>query len=138
MVAPRRSARILVVDDDALVRDIVAAILRQGGHEVSFAEDGRRGVEKFRRKPYDLVIIDMVMPGMDGLHALMEMKPRERGIPVIAMSASESTTGVDTLRLARRLGVAHTMGKDFEPGELLRIVASLLGAASSSEAAPVS
>jgi CheY-like chemotaxis protein len=69
-------ARVLVVDDDALVRNAVQAMLTSGGHEVALAVDGEDGLQQFAREPFDLVLCDVIMPNMDGLDARNQVQTR--------------------------------------------------------------
>lgn len=119
-------ARILVIDDDALFRDMVRAILASAGHAVEEAEDGIQGVEKFRAGKFDLVVVDMYMPGQDGIDTIFEMDAKARGAKVMAVTAGHAM-GAQTLRLAESAGADLAMEKRFTPEELLEAVAGLVG-----------
>lgn len=83
------SARILIVDENELNRDMLARRLTRRGYEVSFALDGAAAIESVQRDPPTLVLMDLSMPVMDGWEATRRLKadPRTRAIPVIALTA---------------------------------------------------
>ena len=118
-------ARVLVIDDDGLFRDIVGTALRGAGHVVDEAEDGKAGAAKFAKTAYDLVIVDMYMPQQDGIDTIFEMDAGAKGIPVIAVTGGHSM-GPDSLRLAESAGADLTMEKGFTPEELVKAVDGLL------------
>ena len=91
--------RILVIDDDASVRKFLVAALTEAGHSVAAAEDGERGVEIFRTQPCDVVLTDVRMPGMSGLHVLQTVKQVSPGAEVIVVTAHASLdTAIQALR----------------------------------------
>lgn len=77
------SPRILVVDDEAMIRDSIGALLRSDGYEVDTAATGEEGVRAVRRTRYHLVLLDLKMPGMGGLDALRRMRAHDPGLPVV-------------------------------------------------------
>ncbi|MHC4820182.1 MAG: response regulator [Planctomycetota bacterium] len=119
--------RILVVDDDSFARDLYRTLLEEAGYHVTEADDGDKGLAKFRAEKFDLVILDMYMPGMDGLDAIDEINPEESGVPVIAVSGSGADGGAGALRLAETLGATKTFDKSFEHDEFLAAVKEVLG-----------
>lgn len=119
--------RILLVDDDALVRGYFRTLLRDAGYEVTEAADGAAAVKAFRESPADLIVMDIFMPKMSGLDAIAEMDPRASGVPVIALSGAGSGTGADPLHLASTLGAARTFHKPFKYEEFLAAVKELVG-----------
>lgn len=88
--------RLLVVDDNKVNRLLLVRGLEQQGHNVAFAENGRQALERLRGEPFDLVLLDIEMPEMDGFQVLEELlhDPRLRDIPVIMVSAMEELDGV--------------------------------------------
>ncbi len=118
--------RILIIDDDGLFREMARTALVKGGFEVAESPDGKAGVEAFRKSKFDLVIVDMYMPGQDGIDTIFEMDAASKGIPVIAVTGGHSM-GTDTLRLAESAGADKTMEKDFTPEQLVEAVRGLLG-----------
>jgi CheY-like chemotaxis protein len=123
--ARRAVKRVLIVEDDALARQNLAGIFETAGYEVGTASDGQEALDELRRQPADLVILDLVMPGMDGwtfrTHQLLD--PALAGIPVAVLSAE-----VDTLREARLLGIERWFPKPKggvltqTPAELLQVL----------------
>jgi DNA-binding response OmpR family regulator len=118
--------RILIIDDDGLFRDMAKEALVKGGFEVAESPDGKSGVEAFRQSKFDLVIVDMYMPGQDGIDTIFEMDAASKGVPVIAVTGGHSM-GTDTLRLAESAGANMTMEKDFTPEQLVEVVRGLIG-----------
>lgn len=91
-----QGARVLLVEDHPINREIAVALLTQAGIEVSTAENGREGVEAVRRQHWDLVLMDMLMPEMDGVEATREIRNDERyaALPILAMTANVMTEEV--------------------------------------------
>ena len=123
------SAAILVIDDDPLLRAIAGEILMGAGYTVLEAEDGVAGMETLDVAPIDLIITDMLMPEMDGVEAILNIRRLRPAIPVIAISAgAKHQPAGDLLRLARGLGADATLSKPLKKGELLALVEQLLEA----------
>jgi DNA-binding NtrC family response regulator len=80
-------SKILVVDDEAILRDAIAEALRRAGHAVDSFESGRPALDRFAVEPYDLVISDLKMPGMDGLAVLEEARRLAPDVPVVIITA---------------------------------------------------
>lgn len=119
--------RILVIDDDALARSIYRGLLEEAGYAVSDASDGAAGLAMFRSGGWALVVLDLFMPGLDGLDALEEMDPERSGVPVIVISGGGTKTGADPLHLAMTLGASRSFPKSFEYDEFLDAVRELTG-----------
>ena len=118
---------VLVIDDDAFAREIYGAILGEAGFEVVSAADGRSGLETFRTRKFDCVILDIYMPGLTGLDVIDVLDPDTTKVSIIAISGGGGKTGAHPLQLAASLGAARTFGKDFEHEELVRAVRELTG-----------
>jgi CheY-like chemotaxis protein len=90
------AGRILIVDDSAVNRDILRRNLLREGYQVSMASDGRAALDLLRHEPFDLVLLDVLMPGMSGLEVLQEIKrePVVASIPVIMISALDESSSV--------------------------------------------
>ena len=115
-------ARVLVVDDDPTVREVVASYLRAAGHDVDEAGDGAEGLAQMRRTPADLVVLDLMMPALDG----REMCRRLRAagdVPVIMLSA---LAGEEARVGGLELGADDYVTKPFSPRELVLRVEALL------------
>jgi CheY-like chemotaxis protein len=123
-------ARILVIDDEPLVRKTVEVILAAHGFEVVTAADGRSGVDAFKAGSFDLVIVDLFMPGMDGLQTTAAIRRHCPTIPVIAASGFMFGDGCPSMpnfdAMAAEVGAVMTLYKPFRPAELLRAVHSAI------------
>jgi len=81
--------RILIIDDEQIVLEVLRKILELEGYEVVTAANGDEGLELFSQKPFDLVITDMVMPEKDGLQTILDLRKEDPDLAVIAMSGVE-------------------------------------------------
>lgn len=120
--------KVLLVDDDDLVRGYFKTLLAQEGYEVLEAGDGQEAVRRCREGKPDLIVMDIFMPKMSGLDAILELDPKKSGIPVIALSGGGAGTGTSPLEMAKSLGAAHTFAKPIDYEEFLRVVKELSGA----------
>jgi len=111
----RRCGRILVVDDERSMRELLQIVLRREGHHVRLAEDGRTAVAEMEREPVDVLISDIKMPGMTGVDVLREAKRIDPDIVGIMVTAYAST---DTAVEALRLGAYDYLTKPFDVEEL--------------------
>jgi CheY-like chemotaxis protein len=118
-------ARVLAVDDDALIRTLLSRHVSRLGHTVIQAENGRVALERVRQEAPDLVLTDINMPVMDGLALLKELKRSEdtRHIPVIVLSAQDD---VESVAECIRNGAEDHLAKPFEPAVLNARVSSSL------------
>jgi two-component system, OmpR family, response regulator len=115
-------AHILVVDDDAEVRHLLARLLRENGYKASLARDGREMRETLAAHPIDLIILDLMLPGRSGLDLCRELRARS-AISIIMLTAK----GEDTDRIVGlELGADDYVSKPFNPRELLARVRSVL------------
>ncbi len=124
-------ARILVIDDEPDLVELVVHHLRASGHEAVSAANGRTGIERAREQP-DLIILDLMLPDMDGTEVLRTLKAddRTRGVPVIFLSAR--TDEVDRV-VGFELGAEDYVAKPFSPRELMLRVRALLRRRGASE-----
>jgi len=106
---------ILAVDDDADVRLLVEAVLERDGHSVVSYEDGESLIFDLQNRLPDVVILDVMLPGMDGLEILEQLRRRVPGVPVLMLTAA---TSVDRVVEAMRLGAYDYLGKPIDPTEL--------------------
>jgi CheY-like chemotaxis protein len=117
---------ILVIDDDALVRQTLMLVLESRGYEVQCAPEGRQGLRAYQKRRPDLVISDIIMPEMEGIQTIMELRILSPDCPIIAISGGGRFGKVDFLTVAKELGATATLSKPFETEDLLRTVASCL------------
>lgn len=123
-------AHILIIDDDILICQLLQQALEKQGHRVTAAQDGRKGLAAFQADPADLVITDLIMPGMEGIETIMEMKRRFPGTKIIAMSGGGVGKGTDYLQMALKFGALRTITKPFTIKQLTSVVAEVLDAPS--------
>ncbi len=98
-VAEERQIKILLVDDDEMIRKSAGAFLRKMGHEVIFATNGREGLERFEQEGADIVISDIMMPDVDGLDFMRSLKERGSDVEVILVTGhGDLETAVEALR----------------------------------------
>ncbi|MEB3264912.1 MAG: response regulator [Synechococcus sp.] len=111
---PRRSGHLLVVDDQPLNRELLRDRLQREGYSVAMAEDGLQALEKVRRSSFDLILLDVMMPGLDGYSVLQRLKQEEelRDIPVIMISAIDELASVVT---CIEHGAEEYLPKPFNP-----------------------
>ena len=107
--------RILVVDDELPVRELLQRILSESGYEVRQARSGAEALGLFDEEPYHLVITDLSMPGMDGMAVLRAIKEREPSVPVLLITAYAT---IDTAVEAIKAGAYDYITKPFDPDDL--------------------
>jgi DNA-binding NtrC family response regulator len=122
-------AHILVIDDDAALREAVVLALQHQGHRVSEAENGRIGVTRHLADKADLVITDLIMPEQEGVETIIQLRRHDPRLRVIAMSGGGPRAGV-YLGICERLGVCSTLAKPFRIDDLRQAVNRALGAPS--------
>jgi CheY-like chemotaxis protein len=118
---------ILVIDDDASVRDVVGEMLRLEGHEVTIAENGQEAIPLLTRQRFDLVITDLIMPEKEGIETISEIRRTDRRIRILAISGGGRLGPGDYLETARYMGADATLAKPFARQELLATIEALLG-----------
>src|SRR6185436_778074 len=117
-------SRIIVLDDDPEITSLVGEALTSEGHDVFTADDGRIGLSSAHYTPVDLLITDLVMPGMEGIETIRRFRREFPRIPVIAISGNPHVgSALDT---AIRLGAVKSLSKPFQPDELMAMVKAVL------------
>jgi DNA-binding NtrC family response regulator len=120
-------ARVLVVEDDSLVRKSVHRILERAGHEVWESAGAKTALHMLTVVPMDLIITDVYMPGMNGLELMAHLTGRHAAQHVIAMTGGGVVRPAgDLLDEARRIGADATIEKPFGPRELNAVVDGVL------------
>lgn len=118
-------AKILVIDDEAQIRDLLRRCLERQGHEVHAAADGKRGLTLFHEHPADLVITDLLMPECDGIEVISALRRNGVNAPILALSG---TVGLGFLHNALAFGATRGLVKPFTLEELVDAVDDLLEA----------
>ena len=119
-------AKILVVDDDDNMRRLIRTILERRGHQVTEARDGLEGLARFDESRPDLVVSDVVMPGIGGFAFVAELHRRESPPKVLMVSGKQFRPNGEWSALAAR-GLVGFMEKPFTPAELVQSVHGLVG-----------
>ncbi len=129
-------AKILVIDDEQDIRVVLRQVLEREGHEVDVAEGGNEGLELLESNGADVVITDIIMPGIDGVATLGKIKENWPGVPVIVISGGGNVApesyepgAIATnayLASAERAGADCTLTKPFDRKELLDALSNLL------------
>lgn len=116
--------RVLVIDDSATERHIIGEVLGKQGYEVSFAEDGEKGIAEAKASKPDLIIMDVVMPGMNGFQATRAISsdPDTAHIPIVLCTTKDQET--DKVWGIRQ-GAKDYVVKPIDPAELLGKIAAL-------------
>ena len=128
--------KILVIDDEAAIRDVVKQVLEREGFEVSIASDGKEGLAMLEEQGADVVITDIIMPGIDGVAALERIKKKSPDLPVIVISGGGAVApmayepaAIATeayLGSAAKAGADRTLTKPFNREQLLAAVNGVL------------
>ncbi len=116
--------RILVVDDDEDILEILKTMLGNRGYEVEEAEDGETALERLESEQFDLLVLDIVMPGMNGYEVMEKMKESGIRMPVVMLTAR---TDIDSFYEAHRRGSTLYLTKPFDKGYLTDMVDYLIG-----------
>lgn len=117
------SKRILIVDDEKNIRLLLDQALATAGYDVMTAVDGEHGLQKAQDEAPDMVLLDMKLPGMDGIEVLRRLRQRNGSVPVVMITAHGT---VETAVEAMKLGAVDYLRKPFTPEEIRTIVARVL------------
>ena len=115
----------LVVEDDKIMSQMVAEILNDAGFEVTTATNGMIAFEKLKRRPFDFIVLDILLPEMDGfeIYSRLQASPDTKNIPVMIITAWADEQHIEK---ASQMGIRHFLAKPFTEDELLYEIASLL------------
>src|SRR5690606_35473111 len=113
------TASILVIDDEEIMREVLETLLTREGYSVRFARSAEEGLELARSMPFDVAIVDLMLPGMDGIAALEELKRINEDLPVLMITAFAS---VETAIAAMKRGPFDYITKPFKNDEVLVVV----------------
>jgi len=118
--------RILIIDDDLQIRQMLRYMLEDAGYEVREAPDGKIGISLFRKEAADVVITDIIMPEKEGIETILELKQEFPDIRIIAMSGGGRLGPRQYLESAKNLGAQKTLTKPFSKEAVLKAVQDLL------------
>jgi CheY-like chemotaxis protein len=119
-------ARILVVDDEPVVRRAVVRMLAAGGHDAREAPDAAEGLRLWREQPADLVVTDIAMPDMTGFELIGLLRAEGETVPIIGMSGSLVVSDLEMVRHAESLGAVCLLSKPFSQDQLMATVTAAL------------
>ena len=118
--------RILIIDDDFLVRDMLERLMRKARYDVETAENGGRALRLHCGHPVDLVITDIIMPEKEGLETITEFRQSSSGVKIIAISGGGRIGPAGYLKRAKMLGADRTFAKPVDTAKLLSAVQEML------------
>jgi CheY-like chemotaxis protein len=121
--------KILVIEDNPIVRNTVMRILQSAGYSVVTAGDGLQGVAEFRKEQPDLVISDIIMPQQEGIGTIRQILAERPGTKIIAISGGGRIGNTDFLQIARKMDAVDALQKPFDPDDLLGRITNCLKAA---------
>ena len=120
-------AKILVIDDDEIIRSLLREFLERDGHEVMEAENGRIGITLFHENGADLVITDLIMPEKEGIETIRELRRDFSDVKIIAISGG-GTIGPETyLQMAKSMGADRVFDKPFNMQKMSEAIRELTG-----------
>ena len=120
--------RVLIIDDEELVRVTLRQILENAGYETSEASDGRQALADYKVSRPDLVITDIIMPDKEGIETIIELRAMDPDAKIIAISGGGRIGASDYLELAKRLGANKVIPKPLNSEKLLQAVEIVMAA----------
>ena len=121
------NAKVLLIDDDQGALRTIEILLARLGHTVRTASDGREGLKLFNADPPDLVLTDIIMPDMEGIETIIEMRRARPGAKIIAMSGGGPMTKKSLLSMALKLGADAALAKPFDGDDLADAITHAFG-----------
>ncbi len=119
--------RILVIDDEESIREMLRAMLEREGYDVLDASNGAEGIKLCVNDPADLIITDIIMPEKDGMETIVEIRREFPDTKIIAISGGDRVEPGAYLEMAKKLGAQDTFTKPFEREAMLAAVRNLVG-----------
>jgi CheY-like chemotaxis protein len=120
------TVRVLVIDDQAHVRATISLALQAKGFQVTGAENGADGLQLFDKSPFDLAIVDIFMPGMDGAKIIKMLRDRAPALPIVAISGvplkASGRSALDFIAMSPQLSDVVCLQKPFRPAQLLESI----------------
>jgi DNA-binding response OmpR family regulator len=124
----RQMNSVLVIDDDPVFCNVIEGILENDGYAVVTAGDAQTGISRFDELNPDLVIVDILMPGKEGMATILELREANPDARILAITGGGNFAAGDVLRIAELLGADNSLKKPFEPSALLTTVRRCLAA----------
>ncbi len=118
--------KILIIDDDLELQEVLKKRLEHEGFEVMTAPDGKKGMKLYRQHAPDLVLTDIIMPEKEGLETIMELTKENSGVKIFAMSGGGINKGDDYLVMAKQFGANRIFRKPVDQNELVKAVKEVL------------
>lgn len=120
-----KNRNVLVIEDDKVMGQMITEILEDLGFNVAAATNGPAAFEQLRQKPVDFIILDILLPEMDGfeIYSGLQTNPATQNIPVMIVSAWSDTQNIDK---ASQMGIRHFLSKPFTEDELVSAILTLL------------
>jgi DNA-binding NtrC family response regulator len=115
----KHNAAVLVIDDEEVMRDILGTLLEREGYSVRLASSGQEGLDLAKSLPFDAVIVDVMMPGLDGMQVLDELKKHDEELPVLMITAYAS---MESAIAAMKKGAFDYITKPFKNDEVLVVL----------------
>lgn len=119
-------SKILVIDDDEQMRDVLRQMLEVEGYEVAEAENGVQGCEVYKEFVPDLVIMDIIMPEKGGLETIIKLKQENPKVKIFAITGGGKVVKADFLGIAENIGAIRSFHKPIERNELVKAVKEVL------------
>ena len=119
-------AKILLVDDDQIIREALSNALQLRNFEVNSLSDGRKVVSEIEQNQYDIIVLDIVMPNKEGLETIQDVRKINPSIPILAVSGGGRTTPSSNLEVAKMMGATDTMIKPFDSFTLVQKINKIL------------
>ena len=128
-------AKICLVEDDAMIRDILERILKKIGHDVTTATNGRQGLNAANDQNFDLVITDIIMPEVEGIEVIRTIKSKAPETKIIAMSGGGRVGNTDFLKIAESLGADAILYKPVTKSDFMAALDQCLPTAAAASGA---
>lgn len=119
--------KILIIDDEEMVRSAIALVLARAGYNTKTANGVKQGLELCTHNQFDLIFTDLVMPGMDGVDFIQELRKQENNTPVIALTGGLRIGQKNLSALALEAGAILSLRKPVDKKQLLHAIASVNG-----------
>jgi DNA-binding response OmpR family regulator len=119
-------AKILIIDDENQIRLMLRQMFEREGYDILEAADGKQALKMNKSNPADLIITDIIMPEMEGIRTIMELKKEKPDAKIIAVSGGGKNSPEQYLHFAKKLGADRTFTKPFNRDELVAAVKEIL------------